>query len=233
MTTARAARLQLYKYQDNMMKKWSDEAWQAALPVYRKIIQHPFVDALARGTLDNERFMFYLRQDSLYLARYSRALTHIASRLADKDHTAAFIRFASDGTAVEKALHESFLQGSVPDQNEISPACLLYTSLLGSQAAAPVEVEAAAVLPCFWVYQRVGADILSRQQGDNPYMRWIETYGDEAFAASTAEAVAICDSLAEAAGADTRRMMTDIFVRCTKMEWMFWDSAWRLEQWPI
>jgi len=114
------------------------EAWQAALPVYRKIIQHPFVDALARGTLDNERFMFYLRQDSLYLARYSRALTHIASRLADKDHTAAFIRFASDGTAVEKALHESFLQGSVPDQKEISPACLLYTSLLGSQAAAPV-----------------------------------------------------------------------------------------------
>ena len=196
-----------------MMKKWSDEAWQAALPVYRKIIQHPFVDALARGTLDNERFMFYLRQDSLYLARYSRALTHIASRLADKD--------------------QSFLQGSVPDQNEISPACLLYTSLLGSQAAAPVEVEAAAVLPCFWVYQRVGVDILSRQQGDNPYMRWIETYGDEAFAASTAEAVAICDSLAEAAGADTRRMMTDIFVRCTKMEWMFWDSAWRLEQWPI
>ncbi len=100
----------------------------------------------------------------------------------------------------------------MPDQKEISPACLLYTSLLGSQAAAPVEVEAAAVLPCFWVYQRVGADILSRQQ---------------------AEAVAICDSLAEAAGADTRRMMTDIFVRCTKMEWMFWDSAWRLEQWSI
>ncbi len=121
----------------------------------------------------------------------------------------------------------------MPDQKQISPACLLYTSLLGSQATAPVEVEAAAVLPCFWVYQRVGADILSRQQGDNPYMRWIETYGDEAFAASTAEAVAICDSLAEAAGADTRRMMTDIFVRCTKMEWMFWDSAWRLEQWPI
>ncbi len=132
------------------MKKWSDEAWQAALPVYRKIIQHPFVDALARGTLDNERFMFYLRQDSLYLARYSRALTHIASRLADKDHTAAFIRFASDGIAVEQALHESFLQGSVPDQKQISPACLLYTSLLGSQATAPVEVEAAAVLPCFW-----------------------------------------------------------------------------------
>ena len=233
MTTARAARLQLYKYQDNMMKKWSDEAWQAALPVYRKIIQHPFVDALARGTLDNERFMFYLRQDSLYLARYSRALTHIASRLADKDHTAAFIRFASDGIAVEQALHESFLQGSVPDQNEISPACLLYTSLLGSQAAAPVEVEAAAVLPCFWVYQRVGVDILSRQQGDNPYMRWIETYGDEAFAESTRRAIEICDELAEAGSEEIRASMTDAFMTAARMEWMFWNSAYNLEKWEI
>ena len=25
--------------------------------------------------------------------------------------------------------------------------------------------------------------------------------------------------------------MTDIFLRCTKMEWLFWDSAWHLESW--
>lgn len=25
--------------------------------------------------------------------------------------------------------------------------------------------------------------------------------------------------------------MTDIFLRCTKMEWLFWDSAWYLESW--
>ena len=27
--------------------------------------------------------------------------------------------------------------------------------------------------------------------------------------------------------------MTDIFLRCTKMEWLFWDSAWYLESWKI
>lgn len=216
------------------MSRWSDSAWETARPVYEKILEHPFVRALADGTLSAERFRFYLRQDALYLDGYARRLAHIAARLEHKEHTESFLRFAADGIAVERALHEQFLGGEHPAPEEISPACLLYTSVLESQATAPVEIEAAAVLPCFVVYQRVGEVIHARQQGtENPYRRWIETYADPAFAASTAEATAICDALADAAGDATRRRMTDIFVRCTRMEWLFWESAWQLETWKI
>lgn len=216
------------------MSRWSDSAWEAARPVYEKILEHPFVRALADGTLSAERFRFYLRQDALYLDGYARRLAHIAARLGRKEHTEAFLRFAADGIAVERALHEQFLGGEHLAPEEISPACLLYTSVLESQTTAPVEVEAAAVLPCFVVYQRVGEAIHAQQQGtENPYRQWIETYADPAFAASTAEATAICDALADAAGDATRRRMTDIFVRCTRMEWLFWESAWQLETWKI
>ena len=103
-----------------------------------------------------------------------------------------------------------------------------------SQATAPVEVEAAAVLPCFWVYQQVGRQIIARQQGSgNPYAQWIETYADPSFTEATSQAIGICDALAEKTGPETRRRMTDIFLRCTKMEWLFWDSAWYLESWKI
>lgn len=213
---------------------WSRTAWEAARPVYERIAAHPFVEELARGTLAPERFRFYLRQDALYLDSYARRLAHIASRLGRKEHTEAFVRFASDGIEVERALHETLLQGDVPAAGEMSPACLLYTSVLDSQATAPVEVEAAAVLPCFWVYQRVGETILARQTDDaNPYAAWIATYADPAFADATARAIAICDELAAETGDAVRRRMTELFVRCTKMEWLFWDSAYRLEQWKI
>lgn len=222
------------------MKRWSDEAWEAALPVYAKILEHPFVGALADGTLPPERFRFYIRQDALYLDGYARRLAHIASRLTRKEHTEAFLRFALDGIEVERALHAQFLGGEHPLPEEISPACLLYTSLLDAQALAPVEVETAAVLPCFVVYQRVGESILARLKSGsdgeavkNPYRPWIETYADPSFAASAELATRICDELAAAAGDETRRRMTDIFVRCTRMEWMFWDSAWNLENWKI
>lgn len=216
------------------MRKWSEEAWDMARPVYLKIIEHPFIEALANGTLAPGTFMFYLEQDSLYLSGYAKTLSHIASRLSDKAHIHAFIRFASNGIEVEEALHASFLKGKIPSPEKISPACLLYTSLLLSQATAPVEVEAAAILPCFWVYQQVGREILSRQQGrDNPYAPWIETYADPTFTAATRRAIEICDELAERAGPEIRERMTAIFVRCTKMEWMFWESAWEQEKWKI
>lgn len=228
------------------MTRWSDQAWKAAEPVYRRIIEHPFVGELAAGSLSEERFRYYLRQDALYLDGYARRLAHIAARLTRKEHTEAFLHFALEGIEVERALHASFLGGEHPAPDEISPTCLLYTSVLDAQALAPVEVEAAAVLPCFVVYQRVGESILARQRSctaadgtgngaavENPYRRWIETYADPGFAAASDRATQICDTLAAEAGAEIRRRMTDIFVRCTRMEWMFWDSAWNLENWKI
>ncbi|MDE6137414.1 MAG: TenA family protein [Muribaculaceae bacterium] len=217
------------------MKRWSEEAWEAAEGIYDSITRHPFVTQLADGTLSREKFLQYQRQDSLYIAEYSRVLAHIASRLPGMDRTADFIKFAGDGVYVERALHEVFLDGDRPDPSEMSPACLLYTSLLKACSYSSVEVEAAAVLPCFWVYLRVGLSIAEKQAGvaGNPYKAWIDTYSDPAFVESTRRAIEICDELAEAATPEVRKQMTEIFVRCTRMEWLFWDSAWNLEQWKI
>lgn len=216
------------------MKKWSEEAWEAARPVYDSILKLPFLEQLAEGTLPREKFEYYLRQDALYLDNYSKVLAHIGSRLTDRAASADFFRFALDGVAVEEAMHEVFLGGMHPSESEMSPACMLYTSIHAAQATAPVEVEAAAVLPCFWVYREVGVNIIghARLEG-NPYSQWIETYADENFEKSTRRAIGICDSLAEKAGEDVRRRMTDLFVLCTRMEWLFWDSAFNLEKWKI
>ena len=216
------------------MTRWSDQAWKAAEPVYRRIIEHPFVGELAAGSLSEERFRYYLRQDALYLDGYARRLAHIAARLTRKEHTEAFLHFALEGIEVERALHASFLGGEHPAPDEISPTCLLYTSVLESRPPAPVGAGAPPVLPCSVSSQGAGEESPARRQGDtNPSRRWIETYGDASFAEATARAVGICDELAEAASEEVRRRMTDLFVRCTRMEWMFWESAWNLEKWEI
>ena len=211
------------------MKKWSLQAWDAARPCYNSILELPFIKELSAGTLSHDRFMFYINQDSLYLAEYCRILANIASRLRQNSHTAAFISFAADGVAVEKELHQVYLADKAPS-GRMSTGCALYTSWLKAQALAPVEVAAAAILPCFWIYQRVGQTIYSnrRSQG-NPYNAWIDCYADPAFEQNCALAIAICDELADAASARTREYMTEAFVEATRMERIFWDTAYRLE----
>lgn len=213
-------------------KKWSDEAWEAALPIIEKIFDLQFVKELADGSLPKEKFIFYIEQDSIYIENYSRVLAHIASRLPNQIQSADFLKFASDGFEVEKALHESFL-GSSSESKNPTPTTLLYNSYESAKCLGPVEVEAASILPCFWVYQKVGEEIMRKCSCDNPYINWIETYGDESFAKSNLRAIEICNELANDATDEIRDKMTEAFVMATKMEWMFWDSAYNMEKWKI
>lgn len=213
-----------------MNNLWSQLAWTQASHIYQAILQLPFVRELAEGTLGPERFRFYMMQDALYLDNYSRVLAHIASRIPGKEHSEHFLRFALDGVMVEKALHESFIGKHSASP---SPACTLYMDYLAAMASQPVEVAAAAVLPCFWVYQRVGEVIVKNCRPDNPYKRWIDTYADQSFAQATHRAIDICDALAAAASPEVRKQMTRAFEQATRMEWLFWDSAYNLEQWKI
>lgn len=214
--------------------KWSDKAWGEIEGIYASILNLPFVKELAEGTLQEDKFMFYLMQDALYLDGYSANLAHIASRIRRKDQMESFLRFALDGIEVERQMHGLFLKDVDMSEVEMTPTCMLYTTLLRAQGLAPVEVEAAAVLPCFWIYQRVGEYILSvTDLAENPYARWISTYADPTFAESTRRAVEICDQMAETASEEVRRSMSSIFVKCARMEWMFWDSAYNKEQWKI
>lgn len=206
------------------MKRWSIQAWEAASGTFEEIKKHPFLCRLADGTLPYECFHRYISQDRLYLQDYTRALAHIASRLPEMDDVELFLRFASDGVAVEKALHEEFN----PDTHAVkSQACEFYTSYLRARSQDDIAVEAAAVLPCFWIYLEAGKHLVSMARLDgNPYRDWIATYSDPAFEASTASAIEVCDRLAAASSAQVREQMTKVFADCARLEWLFWDSAY-------
>lgn len=206
--------------------KWSDQAWAAASHIIEKIKQHPFLLKLADGTLPFRCFHQYISQDRLYLECYTRVLAHIASRLPEMEDVNSFLKFALDGVAVEKALHEKFN----PDVNAIkSEACEFYTSYLMARYGDDIAIETASVLPCFWVYLQVGKYILSiAHLENNPYSEWIKTYSDPEFESSTLKAIEICDRLADKTTYNVREEMTRVFVSCTHLEWLFWNSAYSI-----
>ncbi len=211
--------------------KWSEEAWQAAEGIYDAIINMPFLKELADGSLPQEKFRFYISQDNQYIDVYSRVLSHIASRLPRMEDVDTFLGFAKDGVAVEKGLHQTFSPDTSAGK---SMACEFYTSYLKSQSDKDVAIEAAAILPCFWIYLEVGKHILKiADMEGNPYRDWIAAYSDPAFDESNRRCIEICDALAASTTPEVRRQMTEAFVTCSRMEWLFWDSAYRMELWPV
>ncbi|MFI2741140.1 thiaminase II [Zhouia sp. PK063] len=218
------------------MMLWSNSAWENSLPVYQKIIVHPFISELKEGTLPEAIFKFYIQQDALYLADFGKVLSGIASKLTNPNHIQEYLKFSSATILVENALHETFLkQFNITSTAQKSPSCLMYTNYMHAQfATQPLEVAMAAVLPCFWIYKEVGDYIQATQtKKENTYQNWIDTYGGEEFAASVQKAIEITNHMAASTTAHIRLKMTEAFLMASKMEWLFWDSAYQQETWKI
>lgn len=219
-------------------RRFREEAWQDIAPIYAAILAHPFIAGLAEGTLSRQRFVFYMQQDALYLQDFARALALAGARSPRAEHMQAYLEFAAGVAVVERALHETYFRDfGVAPVGEKAPACFAYTHYLLSMAAAGSYPQCvAALLPCFWIYREVGLEVHRRARpalASNPYARWIETYAGEQFGASVERAIAIAEAVATAAHEEERAAMRRAFARSARLEWMFWDSAYRLEAWPV
>lgn len=214
--------------------KWTERTWKKIDKNYKAILEMPFVKELANGTLLKAKFQFYMTQDSLYLEHFGKALAQIAAKTHQLEHSLAYIRFAEGAIVVENALHESYFEDfGITDKGSIQPACHHYTHFLKSVAALePVEVAMAATLPCFWIYKKVGDHIYNSEPiVNNPYQRWIDTYGGDEFAESVQRAKDICDHAAIHTTPEIRERMSEVFIQASLLEYHFWEAAYYRRTW--
>ncbi|ASK65480.1 bifunctional hydroxymethylpyrimidine kinase/phosphomethylpyrimidine kinase [Brachybacterium avium] len=209
---------------------WTAALWAAGSSLAAQVAGSGFVRALVEGSLTGPAFEFYLAQDALYLARYSRAL----AALAEASTTASGRTFWAESPrtclTVEAELHRSWLSAEpAEDGTAISPVTSAYTDFLLAHAlgsAAPVT--AAAVLPCFWLYAQVGGDLAEIAPG-HPYAAWLETYRDPGFVEGVQGALGEVEREVAAATPAQRAAATRAFLLACRHELEFFEQARRLE----
>ncbi len=222
-----------------MPDSWSERLWADNVPIYDAILDHPFLRGLSSGELPPDRFSYYLAQDAHYLRAYARALAVVGAKAPTHADTGMFTRHAAGTVEVELALHEALLPrlglaSADLDRIPVSATTLGYTSFLLATAYGGSFAEGlAAVLPCYWIYARVGAALVERGSPDPRYRAWIDTYAGADFAEVVAEVLALTDRVGARLGADDEMRARRHFATTARYEWMFWDAAWRLENWPL
>lgn len=216
---------------------FTSAAWDRNAGAFETIRTMPFNEELAAGTLSRERFRTYIIQDAHYLIGFARALAIAAGKAPDPKRVVQFAQAATAAVEVERSLHTGFLTEWGVDEADfaatpVSPGCHHYISyLLATAFGEPYEVVLAALLPCFWIYQKVGVDILERAAPDNPYQSWIDTYAGEDFAHAVEEMLAATDEAAHGRSSRVLDAMHAAYATSTTLEYRFWDSAYRGERW--
>ncbi len=222
-----------------MDESFTKRLYSLAEPILEAQYEHPFVRGIADGTLDLERFKFWIRQDYLFLVDYARLLALAIVRAPGLPAMRHFADLAQSTLNVEMELHRSYaaefgITEQELEKEEKAPTTRGYTDFLLRVASTGEFSElTAGLLPCIWGFSELGQRLARSRPAEERYARWIDMYSSVEFA----EQAAWCRQLVEQAAAglpqDALRRMEQAFLTSSRYEYQFWEMAWQQQRWLV
>ncbi|MDQ0256974.1 thiaminase/transcriptional activator TenA [Evansella vedderi] len=220
--------------------KFSERLHEKLLPIWRKNHDHPFVQEIGNGTLDKEKFRFYMIQDYLYLIEYAKLFAIGAAKAKDVETMGKFAAMLDSTLNEEMSLHRQYGEkfGITPKEFEEaapSPTTLAYTHyMLHVGQNGTLADLVAALLPCAWSYWEIGKE-LSQIPGASEhefYGEWIKMYSSEEFGQVAQWCIDLLDELTEEKPEEELAHLEEIFLNTTRFEYMFWEMSYNQAMWP-
>ncbi|WP_298224215.1 TenA family protein [Acidocella sp.] len=204
--------------------------------VWRGYVRHPFVEALADGTLSRTAFSSFLVQDYLFLIQYARAYALLAYKLEHLPDIQTALETARALIETEMPLHVKYCAGWGIFEVEMRAAppaleTLAYTRFVLEVGFTGDALDLlVALAPCIAGYAQIGAWAAAQTSSANPYQGWINTYTGEDYLKSVDALLAMIDRVGAALGAEARwSRLQDTFTQATRLETAFWNTGWALQ----
>ena len=219
---------------------FTDTLYEAASPIWEAQLEHPFVQGIGDGTLSEEKFARWVRQDYLYLKEFARLFAWGAAKSPRLESMSWHAGVLDLTLNTEMNLHRQYAARFGIGAGELEaetmwPTTRAYTDFLVRTAADGDRAElVAALLPCSWGYVEIGRHLADQAEPeDERYADWIAQYASEEFAEAAAWLRGEMNRLAESASAEERERLMELFALSSRYEWQFWQMCWEGEAWPV
>ncbi|WP_404803348.1 thiaminase II [Mammaliicoccus sciuri] len=221
--------------------KFTDRVFNRVEPIWQSYMEHPFIIGLGDGTLNQEKFKHWLKQDYIYLIEYARLFSIGAAKSTDLKMMATYADLANGTLNTEMSLHRGYAKQfgiTEAELEETEPAhtTVGYTSyMLNMAQQGGIENVIAAILTCTWSYNYIGLKLVEIEgASDHPlYGEWINMYASDEFSQYKEDCIQLMDQVAEGKTEIELQRLEDIIVKTSYYEYMFWDMAEHLETWPV
>lgn len=215
-----------------------DRLLYATKDIWKAYNEHPFVLGIQNGTLDKEKFRYYIIQDYLYLEDYAKTFAVGVAKAKSLKTANLFAKYISVMNG-ELDVHNGYLARLEVKQEEIdamprSLDNLSYTSYMLRVAYEEGEAEIlAAILSCAYSYEIIAKNIVKNNPDaihDGFYGDWIRGYASDGYAEENIVLLEALNALTENCTERQFQHLVDIFVACSRYELAFWDMSWKLSK---
>lgn len=219
--------------------KTTERLLSATKDIWEAYNEHPFVLGIQNGTLDQERFRYYIIQDFLYLEEYAKVFALGIAKAKSPETITLFSRYVTLLTEGEMDIHRGYMgKFSVSrEELEATPRALdnlSYTSYMLRVAYEEGEAEIlAAILSCAYSYEVIARKIVERNPAalEHPfYGDWVKGYADPHYSEANILLLETTDRLTQHYTEQQIRHLVDIFTACSRYELAFWELAWNMSK---
>ncbi|QIO21616.1 thiaminase II [Haloarcula sp. JP-L23] len=219
---------------------FTDELADVGDPIWDAVVDHPMVEQLGEGTLDEAPFRYWVRQDYVYLVEYARVFALGAANAPDLARMGTFATLLDTTINTEMDLHREYaaefgISEADLEATDPSPTTRAYTDFLVRIAATGTFGDlVAALLPCMWGFNETARRLDEQGRPDHEqYAAWIEMYAGEEFTDLAEWCKGLMDDVAADATEAERERYRELFETSARYEYRFWDAAWREETWSV
>ena len=206
----------------------------AAEEIWKAYNEHPFVIGIQNGTLDKDKFRYYMIQDYLYLEDYAKTFAIGVAKAKSLITASLFAKYINVMNG-ELNVHEGYFAKLKITQEEIDSACrslsnLSYTSYMLRVAYEEGEAEIlAAILACAYSYEIIAKNIVKNNPSsvnDEFYGDWVKGFISDSYSAENAVLLEEMNRLSENYTEKQIQHLVDTFVACSRYELAFWEMSW-------
>ncbi|HED6631287.1 TPA: thiaminase II [Campylobacter coli] len=211
---------------------------EANSQIWDEYLHHEFVKKLENGSLKEENFLFYLKQDYIYLIHYAKCYARLALNAKNAEELRFAMKFQNYIIEGEIELHKSILKlGIDADKLNVKDESLTniaYTRYMLSVGESGDFLDILVALSaCAIGYGYIGAEIYKRLDKEklqnHPYKEWILTYSSDEFQNEIKEFEDFLNSYTQKISQEKFENLSEIFYNVVRLESAFWEHALQMK----
>lgn len=215
----------------NSNKQFSEELKNSCSETWNKILHHRFILEIQQDILSIDKFIFYLKQDQIFLNEFCNLL-ETGARIANTTKEIEwFENLINSTTRFEIKMQNDILDslGTKAISFPASPdnTTLNYISFMKNvQGTNDIGILISAMAPCPWIYFAIAnrlKDIAIRTPG---YRKWIQFYSSEESQKQVYEIRELLNSLSLHMDDEKKAILKKHFSTACNYELEFWNMAY-------
>lgn len=219
---------------------FTEQLRKEADSIFEACYNHPFVRGIAEGKVEKEQLIHYVKQDFEYLNAMIQTKAYGLTKCTKREDMEIFNASINFILNSETHPHHNFCEVAGVKYEDLqgfplSPTAQHYIShMLNVSQKGTLGESIAVSLPCPWIYYYIGERMMREYQPNqtHPFYEWISFYGTAEKKIMNAY-LKMLDELAEQAPAEEQQRMKDHFMASCQLEYMFFDMAYKVEEWPV